>query len=397
MGSWPKRSSIAGPDAGRPSGGRRGDAPAHPGSPGRGRALGVRPHRYPGPVAAAHLAPSQAAGRGRAGRAAPGGGLGLLPPDRPGRGACRSFAPIAGQPRPRRSAACWTIATRLEAVRAPALARRRRPISRASRPNGTASAPCMRRRRWSRPRCSMRSGRSRSAISLDLGTGTGRMLRTARAARRPRRRARCQPRDAVRRPRQSRKGRPAPHRGAAGRHLCAAVRRATPSISSSSIRCCTISTIRRARIREAARLVAPGRPAPVVDFAPHELEFLREAPGASPPRLRARADRRLARGSRARLHAHAGEIAPPGEAASEQFTVSLWLGQDRRVVTRLAARPNRQRGRLMSALTPPPQPAGGAADQGLLRVLPAEDRRRWKRRCGRRSSGSRRSSRTSSR
>jgi len=84
-------------------------------------------------------------------------------------------------------------------------------------------------------------------------------------------------------------------------------------------------------IREAARLVAPGGRILVVDFAPHNLEFLREAQahrrlGFAPAQVagwldEAGLDCTLSR-----------EIAPPRKG-DEQLTVSLWLGQDRRVVT----------------------------------------------------------------
>jgi ubiquinone/menaquinone biosynthesis C-methylase UbiE/DNA-binding transcriptional ArsR family regulator len=82
---------------------------------------------------------------------------------------------------------------------------------------------------------------------------------------------------------------------------------------------------------EATRLLAPGGRLLVVDFAPHALEFLREN----------QAHRRLgfARGQVAGWLAEAGlectltrDLAPPGTEA-EQLTVSLWLGQDRRLVT----------------------------------------------------------------
>jgi len=84
-------------------------------------------------------------------------------------------------------------------------------------------------------------------------------------------------------------------------------------------------------IREAARLVAPGGRILVVDFAPHSLEFLREA----------QAHRRLGFASDqvAGWLDEAGldctltrDIAPPKKGV-EQLTVSLWLGQDRRAVT----------------------------------------------------------------
>src|SRR5919107_354500 len=84
-------------------------------------------------------------------------------------------------------------------------------------------------------------------------------------------------------------------------------------------------------LREAARLVAPGVRILVVDFAPHGLEFL---PGAQ-------AHRRLgfAREQVAGWLQEAGldctltrELAPPRKAG-EHLTVTLWLGQDRRIVT----------------------------------------------------------------
>lgn len=81
-------------------------------------------------------------------------------------------------------------------------------------------------------------------------------------------------------------------------------------------------------LREAARLVAPGGRLLVVDFAPHELEFLRSA----------HAHRRLGF-SREQVEgwlADAGldctvhrDLAPP-RAGEDALTVSLWLGHDRR-------------------------------------------------------------------
>ena len=158
----------------RPEGGRRGDAPAHPGAAGRGRTDRLRPHRHPAAVAAAHLAPSQAAGRGRAGRALPRGRLGVLPAGRArrqrrararaGRAARsgrsdRSRATASGSPRCGR--------------RAP---RRRRTISARMPRSGTASASCTSPTRRSRRRSARRSADKPFRSLLDLGTGTGRML-----------------------------------------------------------------------------------------------------------------------------------------------------------------------------------------------------------------------------
>ncbi len=84
-------------------------------------------------------------------------------------------------------------------------------------------------------------------------------------------------------------------------------------------------------LREAASLVSPGGRLLVVDFAPHDLEFLRES----------HAHRRLGF-TRDQV---AGwlrdgdldcvttrELAPP-PGKPQQLTVSLWLGQDRRAIT----------------------------------------------------------------
>lgn len=93
-------------------------------------------------------------------------------------------------------------------------------------------------------------------------------------------------------------------------------------------------------IREAARALAPGGRLLIVDFAPHELEFLREA----------HAHRRLGfaadtieqwvtkAGLKPELHR---DLAPPG-GARDKLTVSLWLARDPRVVTDLPLKdPNR--------------------------------------------------------
>ena len=84
-------------------------------------------------------------------------------------------------------------------------------------------------------------------------------------------------------------------------------------------------------LREAAQLVGPGGRMLVVDFAPHGLEFLREA----------QAHRRLgfAREQVSGWLEEAGldctltrELAPPNKG-DDQLTVTLWLGQDRRIIT----------------------------------------------------------------
>jgi ubiquinone/menaquinone biosynthesis C-methylase UbiE len=83
-------------------------------------------------------------------------------------------------------------------------------------------------------------------------------------------------------------------------------------------------------IAEAARILRPQGRLLVVDFAPHELEFLREA----------HAHRRLGFAAEAveQWIAQAGlaplrhEALPPPGGAPGKLTVSLWLARDPRVV-----------------------------------------------------------------
>ncbi|HMB12213.1 MAG TPA: metalloregulator ArsR/SmtB family transcription factor [Saliniramus sp.] len=84
-------------------------------------------------------------------------------------------------------------------------------------------------------------------------------------------------------------------------------------------------------LREAARLVSPGGRMLIVDFAPHGLEFLREK----------QAHRRLGFSheqigdwlDEAGLDCAFTRDLPPPEGIRDALTVSIWLGQDRRVRT----------------------------------------------------------------
>jgi ubiquinone/menaquinone biosynthesis C-methylase UbiE len=88
-------------------------------------------------------------------------------------------------------------------------------------------------------------------------------------------------------------------------------------------------------IREAARALAPGGRMLIVDFAPHDLEFLREAHAHRRLGFTADAVEQWMKqaGLTPELHRN---LAPPG-GASDKLTVSLWLARDPRVITDLPA------------------------------------------------------------
>ena len=84
-------------------------------------------------------------------------------------------------------------------------------------------------------------------------------------------------------------------------------------------------------LREAAHLVAPGGRILVVDFAPHGLEFLRETQAHI--RLGFAGEQIAGWMEEAGLDCTlTREVAPPRKG-SDQLIVTLWLGQDRRIVT----------------------------------------------------------------
>ncbi len=85
-------------------------------------------------------------------------------------------------------------------------------------------------------------------------------------------------------------------------------------------------------LAQAARLVAPGGRLLLVDFAPHGVEFLRESEGHR--RLGFAAAQVAAWLEDAGLAPTlARNLPPPSGGGPDKLTVSIWLGEDRRVVT----------------------------------------------------------------
>ena len=104
------------------------------------------------------------------------------------------------------------------------------------------------------------------------------------------------------------------------------------SISCSSIRCCTISTIPARALREArGRACRRAGGSLVVDFAPHGLEFLREEHAHR--RLGFAHDQLAGWLEEAGLDLVTQRDLSRGAKDKDALTVSLWLARDRRTMT----------------------------------------------------------------
>ncbi|MDB5558556.1 MAG: ArsR family transcriptional regulator [Enterovirga sp.] len=84
-------------------------------------------------------------------------------------------------------------------------------------------------------------------------------------------------------------------------------------------------------LAQAARCVAPGGRLLVVDFAPHELEFLRDSEGHR--RLGFAPSQVTDWLEEAGLDSILTRDLPPPAGGADKLTVSIWLGEDRRAVT----------------------------------------------------------------
>ena len=220
--------------------------------------------------------------------------------------AAREFVQRAGRPR-RMTATRRSSATSSGSARSSASGRRGRPTT--SRANAAS---------WDEIRslhasdraveAALLQARRQAAVPVDARSRHRHRpaARTVRAALPARRRHRHVARDAGGRARQSRQGRRRAMRRCGRATSTRRRSSATPSTSSPSTRCCTISTIRSAAIREAARLLRPGRPADHRRFRAACAGVPARGARACAARLFRPADRRMVRRGRPRSRGQPG-------------------------------------------------------------------------------------------
>ena len=105
--------------------------------------------------------------------------------------------------------------------------------------------------------------------------------------------------------------------------------RATPSTSSSCIRCCTSSTTARARCARRRACCAPGGRLLVVDFAPHDRNSCASKHAHRRLGFAAETVTQWLDGAGLDVVLHASLAPEPG--SDGKITVSLWLARDPRV------------------------------------------------------------------